>query len=175
MRPRRYRAAVVGALAVLPLTVSALVIAPPPTGGSGGGINPEAVPPDCSQAAPSVRVIWPPDHKMVAVQVDGITDPNNLQVTVTVTGITQDESVDALGSGNTWVDGNGVGTPTAFVRAERSGLGTGRLYFISYTATNTQNLSCSGMVSTWVPHDLGQGVVPPNDSGLRVDSTVPVQ
>jgi hypothetical protein len=119
-------------------------------------------------------MIWPPDHAMVAVQVEGIVDPNDLPVTVTVTGITQDESVDALGSGNTWVDGNGVGSPTAFVRAERSGLGSGRLYFISYTATNTSNLSCSGMVSTWVPHDLGQGIMPPADSGLRVDSTIPV-
>jgi hypothetical protein len=171
MRPRRYRAALAGALVALPLTVSALVIAPPPTG---GWIDPEATPPDCSNAAPSVTVIWPPDHKMVAVQVDGITDPNNLQVTVMVTGITQDESVDALGSGNTWVDGNGVGTPTAFVRAERAGPGTGRLYFIAYTATNSANLSCSGVVKTWVPHDMGQGYIPV-DTGLRVDSTLPVQ
>jgi hypothetical protein len=171
MHPRRIRAALAGALVILPLTVSALVLAPPPTTNSEGG----GAPPDCSTAVPSVSMIWPPNHVMVAVQVDGITDPNYLPVTVTVTGITQDESVDALGSGNTWVDGNGVGTPTAFVRAERSGLGTGRLYFISYTATNTMNLSCSGMVSTWVPHDLGHGIIVPTDTGLRIDSTIPVQ
>ena len=173
MRPRRYRAAWAGALVILPLTVSALVIAPPPTGGTGSNIG-DGAPPDCSQAAPSVTVIWPPNHAMVAVQIVGITDPNNLDLTVTVTGITQDESVDALGSGNTWVDGNGVGTPTAFVRAERAGPGTGRLYFISYTATNTMAWSCSGIVQTWVPHDMGQGYVPV-DTGLRVDSTTPVQ
>jgi hypothetical protein len=172
MRPRRYRTALTAALVVLPLTVSALVIAPPPPDNTGGGGG--ALPPDCSEAAPTVSVIWPPDHTMVMVQVIGITDPNYLPVTVTVTSIVQDESVDALGSGNTWVDGNGVGTPTAFVRAERSGPGTGRLYFISYTATNTSNLSCSGVVQTWVPHDMGQGNVPV-DTGQRVDSTMPVQ
>ena len=168
MRPSRYRAVLAGALVILPLTVSALVLAPPPPDGT------EGAPPDCSQASPSVTVIWPPNHTMVAIQVDGITDPNYLPVTVTVTGITQDESVDALGSGNTWVDGNGVGTPTAFVRAERSGLGTGRLYFISYTATNSANLTCSGMVETWVPHDTGQGYTAV-DTGQRYDSTMPVQ
>ena len=173
MRPSRYRAALAGALLVLPLSVSALVVTPPPANNGGGSENP--APPDCSNAAPSVSIIWPPDHTMVAVQVVGIVDPNDLPVTVTVTGIAQDESVDALGSGNTWVDGNGVGSPTAFVRAERSGLGTGRLYFISYTATNTSNMSCSGMVTTWVPHDLGQGIVAPADTGQRVDSTTPVQ
>ena len=167
MSPTRYRGALAGALLVLPLSASALIIAPPPstTGGP--------APPDCSQATPSMTVIWPPDHTMVPVQVDGITDPNSLPVLVTVTSIMQDESVDALGSGNTWVDGNGVGSPTAFVRAERSGTGTGRLYFISYTATNTSNLSCSGTVETWVPHDMGQGY-DPVDTGLRFDSTIPV-
>ena len=98
MSPTRYRGALAGALVVVPLSVSALIIAPPPstTGGP--------APPDCSQATPSMTVIWPPDHTMVPVQVDGITDPNALPVLVTVTSIMQDESVDALGSGNTWVD-----------------------------------------------------------------------
>ena len=170
MRLRRYRAALAGALLVLPLSVLALTVAPPPANNGGGG----PAPPDCSNAVPTVSIIWPPDHTMVAVQVVGIVDPNDLPVTVTVTGITQDESVDALGSGNTWVDGNGVGSPTAFVRAERSGLGTGRLYFIAYTATNTMNLSCSGTIETWVPHDLGQGYMA-TDTGQRYDSTIPVQ
>jgi hypothetical protein len=88
-----------------------------------------------------------------------------------VTGIQQDETVEALGSGNTAPDGSGVGTSIAYVRAERAGPGTGRIYFISFTATNTQGAQCSGMVPAFVPHDQGQGFTPV-DTGQRYDSTV---
>jgi len=127
--------------------------------------------PDCSGAAAGLGVIWPPDHKMVAETIVGVTDAFGLATTVTVTGIQQDEPVNALGSGNTAPDGWGVGTPTAYVRAERAGPGTGRLYFISFTATNTQGAQCSGMVQGFVPHDQGQGFTP-IDTGQRYDSTV---
>jgi hypothetical protein len=167
MGPRKYFAALAGALLALPFSVSALILAPPPTGGDGS-----SAPPDCSQAAPSVSVIWPPNHKMVPVQINGITDPNGLQVTVAVTSIMQDEPVDARDDNHTLVDGNGVGTPTAFVRAERSRHGTGRIYFISFTATDTSSLSCSGMVEVFVPHEIDQGSNPV-DTGKLFDSTVP--
>jgi hypothetical protein len=108
---------------------------------------------------------------MVAETIVGVTDPYGLPTTVTVTGIQQDEPTNALGSGNTAPDGSGVGTSTAYVRAERSGPGTGRLYFISFTATNTQGAQCSGVVQAFVPHDQGQGFTPV-DTGQRYDSTL---
>jgi hypothetical protein len=125
--------------------------------------------PICGGAAASVRVIWPPDHKMVKETILGVMDPSHLPTTITIMGIQQDEPVEALGSGNTEPDGFGVGTPTAYVRAERSGPGTGRIYFISFMATDAQG-ACMAAVSVWVPHDQGQGfnVV---DTGKRYDST----
>jgi hypothetical protein len=108
---------------------------------------------------------------MVAETIVGVTDANGLPTTVTVTGIQQDEAVNAVGSGNTQPDGSGVGTSVAYVRAERAGPGTGRLYFISFTATNTQGVQCTGTVPAFVPHDQGQGFTP-TDTGQRFDSTV---
>lgn len=127
--------------------------------------------PDCSGAAASLGVIWPPNHKMVAIDIVGITDPNDLTFTISVTGILQSEPILVNGSGNTTPDGTGVGTPTALVRAERAGPGTGRYYFVSFTATNTIGAQCSGTVRTFVPHDQGQGFTP-IDTGLRFDSTL---
>ncbi|MDB6088873.1 MAG: Thermolysin metallopeptidase [Gammaproteobacteria bacterium] len=127
--------------------------------------------PDCSGAAASLGVIWPPNHTMVTESIVGVTDAFGLPTTITVTGIQQDEPVEARGSGNTGPDGSGVGTSTASVRAERAGPGTGRIYFISFTATNTQGAQCSGMVEAFVPHDQGQGFTPV-DTGQRYDSTV---
>ena len=133
------------------------------TGGGSGGL-------DCTGAAAYTGVIWPPDHRMVAETITGVNDPYG-SPTIVVTGIYQDEPVDALGSGNTAPDGYGVTTPTAYVRAERSGLGTGRIYFISYTASDPAGYTCSGSVPVYVPHDQGQGYTPV-DTGQRYDSTM---
>jgi hypothetical protein len=126
--------------------------------------------PDCSGAAASAGVIWPPDHKMVSETIVGVTDPFSLSLVIVVTGIMQDESVAAIGSGNTSPDGAGIGTSTAQIRAERAGPGTGRIYFISFSATNTQGAQCTGTVNVFVPHDQGQGFTP-IDTGERFDST----
>ena len=127
--------------------------------------------PNCDGAAASIGVIWPPNHSMVAITIVGVVDPYGLPFNVAITDIRQDEAVDATGSGNTAPDGSGIGTDTAMVRAERAGPGTGRLYFISFLATNSMGLQCSGMVQASVPHDQGQGFTPV-DTGLRVDSTM---
>ena len=132
---------------------------------TGGGSTP-----DCSGAAASEGVIWPPDHSMVAETILGVTDPFGLATTISITGIQQDEPVETNGSGNTQPDGSGIGTSTAYVRAERAGPGTGRLYFISFSATDTSGAQCTGMVQAYVPHDQGQGFVP-TDTGQRYDST----
>lgn len=148
-----------GALVSLPLASQAIVIGT--TGGSG---------PDCSGAAASQGVIWPPNHKMVAETIIGVTDPYDLPTTITITKVQQDEPVEAAGSGNTEPDGSGIGTSIAYVRAERAGPGTGRIYFISFTATDSTGDQCMGMVRAYVPHDQGQGFVP-IDTGQRYDST----
>ena len=108
---------------------------------------------------------------MVAINIVGVIDPFNLPIGIVVDSIMQDEPVEVAGSGNTAPDGSGIGTSTAWVRAERAGPGTGRIYFISFTATNSQGNQCTGAVQTFVPHDQGQGFQP-TDTGQRYDSTV---
>ncbi|HWW20583.1 MAG TPA: CARDB domain-containing protein [Steroidobacteraceae bacterium] len=134
-------------------------------------IHQTVVPPVCTSAAPSEGSIWPPNHKYVSENVVGVTDPNRLAVTITISGIQQDEPVLGIGSGNTAPDATGVGTSTAQVRAERSGTGNGRIYFISFGAVNTAGGQCAGTVQAGVPHDQGQGSTPV-DTGYRYDSTV---
>lgn len=129
-------------------------------------------PPVCSAATPTANLLWPPNHQMVSVGIQGVTSPNNLQITDLITGITQDEPVNSTGDGNTAPDGAGIGTSTAQVRSERSGIAQGgRLYFIAFTATDTNGQSCSGNVVVGVPHDKGQHSMPV-DNGQRYDSTV---
>jgi hypothetical protein len=93
-------------------------------------------------------------------------------VSIAITGITQDEPVNGLGDGDTSPDGFGVGTSQALLRAERSGIGNGRVYVVSFSSSGSQGGSCTGSVSVGVPHDQGQGKVPIDD-GQIYNSTVP--
>ena len=127
------------------------------------------LPPDCSTAEPSIDILWPPNHKYHTIDIL-ITDPDGDPVTITIDSIFQDEAVDAAGSGNTSPDGQGVGTSTAEVRAERSGLENGRVYNIGYTADDENGGTCSGTVRVGVPHDKKDT---PIDDGALFDSTTP--
>lgn len=128
--------------------------------------------PDCSLAEASIDTIWPPNHKFVAIDVLGVTDPDGDPITITIDSIFQDEPVDTFGDGAFTPDGMGVGTPTADVRAERSGTkkvpGDGRVYHIGFTADDGRGGSCSGVVLTGVPHDVKDT---PIDGGPLYDST----
>lgn len=131
-------------------------------------------PPDCSQPAPSLGTIWPANHKFVPIAVLGVTDPDGNPVTITINKIYQDEPVNTTGDGNFTPDGKGVGTSIAAVRAERVGTpkvpGDGRFYHISFTATDSYGLACSGEVLVAVPHDQNKA---PVDGGPLYDSTTP--
>jgi streptogramin lyase len=126
--------------------------------------------PNCSKAAPSQASLWPPNHKFEQISILGVTDPEGGGTGIRITGIRQDEHVDDKADGNTTPDGQGVGTTTAEVRAERSGKGDGRVYHISFTATDPGGLSCNGTVQVGVPHDKKDT---PVDGGPDYDSTVP--
>jgi len=124
--------------------------------------------PDCSGATPSQDSLFPPNHKMNDITINGVTDPDGDTVTLTVDGITQDEPTNDTGDGDTSPDGDGVGTDTAQIRAERSGTGDGRVYEISFTADDSNGGMCTGSVSVGVPHDKKDTAV---DSGQNFDST----
>jgi hypothetical protein len=111
-------------------------------------------PPDCSRASASPGELWPPNHRLATVTVGGVTDPDGDQVTVTITGVTQDEALNGTGDGDTAPDAAWVaGHPNQVqVRAERSGQGDGRVYRISFTASDGRD-SCRATVYVGVPHD----------------------
>jgi len=135
------------------------------------------VAPDCSNPDPSQDTIyqddtiWPPNHKMENVSIVGITDPDGDTVTITIDSIFQDEPTNGLGDGDQSPDGDGIGTDTAQVRAERSGEGDGRIYHIGFTADDDNGGSCSSEVLIKVPHDKKSTAV--DDDGSVYDSTLP--
>ncbi len=130
-------------------------------------------PPECSTAYPSVDMLWPPNHRFWDIEVLGVTDPDGDPVTITIDSIWQDELVDERGDGTFAPDGDGVGTSTAQVRAERSGRGDGRFYHITFTADDGKGGTCGGpdhVIKVIVAHDRRRR--PPVDGGPLFDSTI---
>ena len=131
--------------------------------------------PLCSAAYPSISEIWPPNHHQTQfVSIFGVTDPDNDHLTITIRQILQDEPTNTNGDGTTWIDGGGLGTAQAWVRAESAGTkkvaGNGRVYETFFDASDRRGKSCTGSVKIGVPHDQGKG--PAVDDGKRYNSTV---
>jgi hypothetical protein len=130
-------------------------------------------PPLCAAARPSVARLWPPSHKMIEIAIAGVADPDNDQVMITITGVTQDEPLNGLGDGDTSPDAV-IRGDNVLLRAERSGNGNGRVYQVSFTATDLHATggSCSGTVAVVVPQSSNSGASPIDD-GQYYDATSP--
>lgn len=126
------------------------------------------LPPDCSSASATVGQLWPPNHKLVEVGVAGVVDAEDPTTNLVITSVTQDEPTNGLGDGDMSPDA-AVDGEMVTLRAERSGLEDGRVYAINFTATDALGQSCSGTVTTGVPHNKKST---PVDSGQAFDSTV---
>lgn len=101
-------------------------------------------------------VLWPPNHKLVPVTVTyAVYDYASSIASVVLTSITSSEPDNGLGDGDTENDIQDVelGTlDTAFqLRAERSGNGVGRVYTITYTATDVAGNKTTATANVTVP------------------------
>jgi Zn-dependent metalloprotease len=123
--------------------------------------------PVCSGAVASPATLSNADHKFKDINVVGVT-PTNSQIIIK--SIFQDEAVLAPNSGNTSPDGQGIGTSTAQVRAERVQGGNGRVYHITFMAVNQAGGTCTGVVTVGVPATRDSTAV---DDGPLYDSTQP--
>jgi|GEM_PF-890325 len=130
------------------------------------------VPPDCSEAVAVPELLWPPNHKMVAVTVDGVTDADDDPITITFEGVSQDESVDDTGDGAFCPDAEIADAGSAVsLRAERSGLGDGRVYHVRFIADDGRGGTCEATVTVCVPHDRSGPGGSCVDQGPLFDST----
>lgn len=108
--------------------------------------------------------LWPPNHKMVQITPTIIStdncDPKPIIKLISIImnegdeTNTYDPNYDSIiGDGHTVndieVDENG----NIYLRAERSGTGSGRIYTITYTATDASGNSATANTTVTVPHD----------------------
>jgi hypothetical protein len=91
--------------------------------------------PPVLQVAVTPDVLWPPNHKYVEVTATvTATDDGGTAPTVTLISVTSNEPDNGRGDGNTRNDIRIIDDTTFELRAERSALGWGRVYTITYQA-----------------------------------------
>jgi PKD repeat protein len=99
-------------------------------------------------------MIWPPNHKYVDVEtVVTVHDAVDPSPTLTLVSVTSSEPDNGKGDGNTTNDIVILGDNMFRLRAERSGTGQGRIYTITYRATDASGNSAEASITITVPHN----------------------
>ncbi len=112
----------------------------------------EATPPRFDTLAVTPDMLWPANHKYVDVAATVVASDNSGEIpTVTLVSVTSNEPDNGEDDGNT-VDDIVIVEEYAFkLRAERSGIGTGRTYTITYQATDSCGNSATASAIVVVP------------------------
>lgn len=120
----------------------------------------DAVPPTLTVNV-TPNVLWPPNHKLVDVQATvSSSDSAGSAPTVTLVGVVSNELDNGLGDGDTPNDIVIVSDTTFQLRAERAGGGSGRVYTITYAATDNCGNTTEVEATMSVPHSQGNGKKP---------------
>ena len=113
----------------------------------------DTTPPEISvSVAPDI--MWPPNHKYADVEtVVTVHDTVDTSPSVVLVSVTSNEADNGKGDGNTVNDIVILGDTMFKLRAERSGTGQGRVYTITYRATDASGNSAEASVTITVPHN----------------------
>jgi len=127
--------------------------------------------PDCSAATASVVISGVGKHDFSTVSVV-VPDADGDSVTVSFSAVFQNEPTNGDNDGNTCPDAKiSPSGNSAEVRVERSGVGSGRIYVLDFSADDGQGGSCIGTVSVCIPLNGNQQQTCPVSSAT-VDSTL---
>jgi hypothetical protein len=99
----------------------------------------------------SAEELWPANHEYVTVEASVAASAD--AATITLVSVTSNEPDDGLGDGDEVNDIVILDDYTFDLRAERSALGSGREYTITYQVTNTCGATVVGSAVVSVPHN----------------------
>lgn len=117
----------------------------------------DTTPPEILSVTVTPSVLWSPNHKevpiVVTVQAQDIGDAAPL---ASIVGITSNEPVNGLGDGDTAPDWEITGPLSAWVRAERSGTGSGRVYTLLIQCVDLSGNVSTATATVTAPRDQGK-------------------
>ena len=125
--------------------------------------NDDTIPPEISITV-SPGILWPPNHKMVPINVTvTVSDDKDPNPSYHIESIVMNEGDETntyepgsdvmIGDGNTTNDIQIDSSGNISLRAERSGKGNGRIYTITYIATDAAGNTTTESAVVLVPHN----------------------
>jgi len=98
--------------------------------------------------------LWPPNHKMVPVKLEVSSDYFGPDDTCKIISVSSNEPEDGVGDGHHIPDWEITGDLTVDLRAERSGIGSDRIYTITVECTDdASDITATATAEVLVPHD----------------------
>ena len=107
--------------------------------------------PTITGASANPAVLWQPNHKMVPVTINYTSTDNCGGAVSCSLSVDSNEPIDGVGDGRTSPDWIIRDAHHLMLRAERSGVGSGRIYTITITCTDAAGNSTSQTVLVTVP------------------------
>jgi hypothetical protein len=112
--------------------------------------------PTIANLSASPASLWPPNHKMNDVTVIYDASDNCGGVNCVISSVTSNEPVNGLGDGDTAPDWVIVDSHSVQLRAERAGGGSGRIYTITVSCTDSLDNTTTKTVTVSVPKSQGK-------------------
>jgi predicted extracellular nuclease len=117
----------------------------------------DEIPPTIDAIYLTHDVLWPANHKYVDIDVNVFASDNfDTDVDVSLLSVTSNEADNGVGDGNTINDIVTINDLLIKLRAERSGKGSGRVYTMTYQATDDCGNTATAEATVSVPHDKGK-------------------
>jgi hypothetical protein len=122
----------------------------------------DTTPPIVKSVVAQPNTLWPPNHKLVPVSVLATaTDICDMSPKCKIVSVTSNEPILGPGSGHTdpdWIitEPGPAGSPATLgllLRAERAGVGTGRVYTINVSCSDVSGNTTPGSTTVSVSHD----------------------
>jgi Leucine-rich repeat (LRR) protein len=120
-------------------------------------------PPVFESLTATPNILWPPNHKMIAITVDWTVSDVDPDPKIELKSIVMNEGDETnaydpafdntLGDGQTTGDIQVDEAGVIYLRAERSGTGMGRIYTLTYEATDAAGNVGTASVTVTVPHE----------------------
>jgi len=103
----------------------------------------------------SPAVLWPPNHKMVEITPSWtVSDECDSSPDVSLVGIVANEGDDTIGDGHTSDDIQTGEDGSIYLRSERSGTSSDRVYTITYQAVDDSGNTTVRSATVSIPHDF---------------------
>ncbi len=114
----------------------------------------DTTPPEFSLSV-SPAVLWPPDHKMYEITPSWtVSDECDAEPQVSIVDIVKSEGNDTIGDGHTSDDIQIGDDGSIYLRAERSGAGSDRVYTITCQAVDESGNTTVHSATVSIPHDF---------------------